>query len=1057
MTRRGVCDEETRHVTFFSLTWNVSYKTSRHFIRRYASSTRLTIPSLDSTRPLPSLLLTASELLLQVTELELPTLQAALRNPMPASSGANKEILKKHFFFFLSQQLKGWFDVISIHLELVSVACTIWLVVGAPRANSTLQNHLSIFQPGVTYQCDLSQDNKCSQIVLDPTGNGKKLAANGFSYKHKKDNAWIGGAIDVVEGRENSPLVVCGPRWKNNINIDYYLMNGICYWSSPNSISRPDRKAEEWLPLLGSNKQGYTIKPKHPDENSTEVFYYAYGEAGISVHLVKDESGFNQPYAPNPYYTPKLTSVGYFGYSLGSGQFFQNASQTLYVSGAPRAANYKGKPSCLIRWGIFEENWASPTYDVSVFIFDFPWNNDMPLKILLELEGYQMGEYFGATLCVVDLNNDGLDDLVVGAPLHSLGIHNSGLPTGDEGRVYVYINQEEGRMTEVAGEIMGSSVHGARFGSSIANIGDINLDGYADVAVGAYDSGHAVVLKSRPVVSLHAEITADVRKISFNASNFRVAVCISFFGKFARVIGADLTMKVDPTYGRAQFYFDPDYSTNIYTYYVTLELGLPVCRNFTVKIREGLQDFSKPIAVSLEYKLQDNLPIPVRRRRATEEFCKTCPILDPDMPSTVVLRVPYATGCGEEDTCRTDLKLTAELLNIKLPYIIGTLETVSLHITVISLLEPAFLSRVIVEIPKETALVRMPPTCQQVSTTNTIKYLHLECDTGNPLISDEKRVLELELDMKGVPANTKELTFNVTAISVGDEQNNADNNVLIHVPLHTISDVRIVGKSSQDQLLYSKQNESKIEDLIVIHSYEVRNYGPSPVDAVQMEFQVPITLKAGGKTINFLKLYQPEVYLDNQPFNCKASKFPFYTDNISEGSGVSLDEPQSGALPDGSHRRRRSVNNQDGELSSLETLPINRTLFVNCSQPDTLCMTVTCARVGPLLSSYTKAMVHLRMRANLRLLDPIMDKKDVVLVSTNGVAIYQYLNNSLRPLSDNFNKTSVSTMFLGKIPAENIATWIIILAIIGGILIFMLLVLGLIKIEDEFQNDDEEL
>ncbi|CAG2055967.1 unnamed protein product [Timema podura] len=483
------------------------------------------------------------------------------------------------------------------------------------------------------------------------TGNGKKLAANGFSYKHKKDNAWIGGAIDVVEGRENSPLVVCGPRWKNNINIDYYLMNGICYWSSPNSISRPDRKAEEWLPLLGSrmrktefkgvatafvwsesgkpfrkncpqgtrpglktnlpvtgslfycessafdpsfkanlvptDKQGYTIKPKHPDENSTEVFYYAYGEAGISVHLVKDGSEL------------LIGAPGVFdwkGYSLGSGQFFQNASQTLYVSGAPRAADYKGK----------------------VFIFDFPWNNDMPLKILLELEGYQMGEYFGATLCVVDLNNDGLDDLVVGAPLHSLGIHNSGLPTGDEGRVYVYINQEEGRMTEVASEIMGSSVHGARFGSSIANIGDINLDGYADVAVGAYDSGHAVVLKSRPVVSLHAELTADVRKISFNASHFRVAVCISFFGKFARVIGADLTMKVDPTYGRAQFYFDPGYSTNIYTYYVTLELGLPVCRNFTVKIKQGLQDFSKPIAVSLEYKLQDNLPIPVRRRRATE-------------------------------------------------------------------------------------------------------------------------------------------------------------------------------------------------------------------------------------------------------------------------------------------------------------------------------------------------------------------------------------------------------------------------------------------------------
>lgn len=44
----------------------------------------------------------------------------------------------------------------------------------------------------------------------------------------------------------------------------------------------------------------------------------------------------------------------------------------------------------------------------------------------------QLGSYFGATVCAVDLNGDGLSDLLVGAPMHS--------KVREEGRVYVYIN-----------------------------------------------------------------------------------------------------------------------------------------------------------------------------------------------------------------------------------------------------------------------------------------------------------------------------------------------------------------------------------------------------------------------------------------------------------------------------------------------------------------------------------------------------------------------------------------------------------------------------------------
>lgn len=45
----------------------------------------------------------------------------------------------------------------------------------------------------------------------------------------------------------------------------------------------------------------------------------------------------------------------------------------------------------------------------------------------------QMGSYFGSSLCAVDLNRDGLSDLLVGAPMFS--------EVRDEGQVTVYINR----------------------------------------------------------------------------------------------------------------------------------------------------------------------------------------------------------------------------------------------------------------------------------------------------------------------------------------------------------------------------------------------------------------------------------------------------------------------------------------------------------------------------------------------------------------------------------------------------------------------------------------
>uniref|UniRef100_A0A803XSR4 Uncharacterized protein n=1 Tax=Meleagris gallopavo TaxID=9103 RepID=A0A803XSR4_MELGA len=92
------------------------------------------------------------------------------------------------------------------------------------------------------------------------------------------------------------------------------------------------------------------------------------------------------------------------GYSVGAGHFLASSS-TEVIGGAPQQEQ-TGK----------------------AYIFSI----DKQLNILFELRGKKLGSYFGAAVCAVDLNSDGLSDLLVGAPMEST--------IREEGRVYVYIN-----------------------------------------------------------------------------------------------------------------------------------------------------------------------------------------------------------------------------------------------------------------------------------------------------------------------------------------------------------------------------------------------------------------------------------------------------------------------------------------------------------------------------------------------------------------------------------------------------------------------------------------
>uniref|UniRef100_F6RXC0 Integrin alpha-2 n=1 Tax=Monodelphis domestica TaxID=13616 RepID=F6RXC0_MONDO len=141
----------------------------------------------------------------------------------------------------------------------------------------------------------------------------------------------------------------------------------------------------------------------------------------------------------------------YLGYSVA---VISTGKSVHFVAGAPRA-NYTGQ--------------------VVVYSID----DDGNTTIIQSPRGDQIGSYFGSVVCSVDVNRDAITDvLLVGAPMFMNDLKK------EEGKVYLFTITKgilsQHRLLE--GPL---GLENARFGSAIAALSDINLDGFNDVIVGS--------------------------------------------------------------------------------------------------------------------------------------------------------------------------------------------------------------------------------------------------------------------------------------------------------------------------------------------------------------------------------------------------------------------------------------------------------------------------------------------------------------------------------------------------------------------------------------------
>ncbi|XP_046922522.1 integrin alpha-7 isoform X2 [Lynx rufus] len=993
-----------------------------------------------------------------------------------------------------------------------------WLLVGAPQALALPGQQAN--RTGGLFACPLSlEETDCYRVDIDRGADVQK---------ESKENQWLG--VSVRSQGPGGKIVTCAHRYEARQRVDQILETrdviGRCFVLSQDLAVRDELDGGEWKfcegrpqghEQFGFCQQG-TAAAFSPDSH-----YLLFGAPGTynwkgtaRVELCVQGSADLAHLDDGPYEAggekeqdPRLIPVpanSYFGFSIDSGKGLVRAEELSFVAGAPRA-NHKGAVVIL--------------------------RKDSASRLVPEvmLSGERLTSGFGYSLAVADLNNDGWADLVVGAPYFFERQEELG------GAVYVYMNQG-GHWAGVSPlRLCGSP--DSMFGISLAVLGDLNQDGFADIAVGApfdgdgkvfiyhgsslgvvikpsqvlegeavgiksfgyslsggldVDGNHypdllvgsladtAVLFRARPVLHVSHEVFIAPRAIDLEQPNCAAGhsvcvdlrVCFSYIAtpsSYSPIVALDYVLDGDTDrrlrgqVPRVTFLSrGPDDPKHQASGTVWLKHQHDrVCGDTMFQLQENVKDKLRAIVVTLSYSLQTPR---LRRQAPGQGLPPVAPILNAHQPSTQRAEIHFLKqGCGEDKICQSNLQLVharfcARVSDTEfqpLPmdadgttalFALSGQPVIGLELTVTNLPsdpaqpqadgDDAHEAQLLVTLPASlhySGVRALDPAEKPLCLSNE-NASHVECELGNPMKRGAQVTFYLILSTSGITIETTELEVELLLATISEQELHpvsARARVFIELPLS------ITGVAIPQQLFFSGvvRGESAMRS--------ERDIGS--------KVKYEVTVSNQGQSLNTLGSAFLNIMWPHEIANGKWLLYPMRVE-LEGGQGPGqkgLCSPRPNILQldvDSRDRRRRELEQPEQQEHpeqpepSTSWWPVSsaekkKNITLDCVRGTANCVVFSC----PLYSFDRAAVLHVWGRLwNSTFLEEYSAVKSLEVIVRANITVKSSIKNLL--LRD--ASTVIPVMvYLDPVAvvAEGVPWWVILLAVLAGLLVLALLVL----------------
>ncbi|XP_067941540.1 integrin alpha-8-like isoform X2 [Watersipora subatra] len=797
------------------------------------------------------------------------------------------------------------------------------LLVGAPHVAES--QHPNIIQPGGVYSCNLEGNQQCSLLNVDSSNNNIATAEYDFAEVEDRSFQWIGASLttDPTSGF----VCTCAPRFVyKSLRARHREPTGMCYYSYQPGASKD---FEEYSPCRTMYDEFFKRAYEGTQREDLFASYHktGHGMCGFSVALgPNNQLGIGAPgnyyfhgslYSASPvndYQDFVSTKAGvqvddnsYMSWDIKFGEFDDNPDTVDYVVSMPRSNQLKGK---LVFW--------SQQVD--------------QLAVLPNITGYQPGAYFGYAIAVGNFEGTAGDDVVAGSPLYAHGempevgqVHafyqrkagqqvvftDSEVATGEDaygrfgmslanvgdlnldgydelmvgapyagpdkrGVVFLYAGSFQGLSDSpiqvIYSEDVSTSPPLYTFGWSIAGNMDVDDNKFVDVAVGAYKSNSAVLLKSRPIIELSGTLRSANNKIQlpvpcsdvFDKTTdgkvlLDIEICVSYdaVNDPGEIVVTGKLMFDSATNGTKRAF---DVKTGLSYKYLDFALQklTPICYDIQGYIQANIRDKTSPLNISIDFELSSSTPY---------EDGGPAPILDQLTPPALPIQLEFFKSC---EVCSPDL-----LLDISTPtefYVLGTDDKIDMTIQLGNSGEDSYLTTLNITLPNGVSYVNLvldeyqclPISCQQVYVNDTMTN-YVVCEVGNPFPARHFTAFTVAMRLENIhEIDETDLLFGfVLDSSYADDLNTADNTYNLTIPLRVEASIKVTGNSKPaDAIIYNDTHIESHRGPAVEHKYEIYTDDPSVIGYAELSIFWPIMSKDRDQYILYMYKF-PEVIQGN--------------------------------------------------------------------------------------------------------------------------------------------------------------------------------------------------